>query len=64
MSDSLTALVTAIGLVFVIEGVLYALLPAFMQRTMARALDQPIGRLRAVGLAAALFGLLVVWAVH
>jgi uncharacterized protein YjeT (DUF2065 family) len=64
MSDSLTAFVTAIGLVFVIEGVLYALLPAFMRRTMARALIQPIGRLRAAGLAAALFGLLVVWLVH
>lgn len=64
MSDSLTAILSAIGLIFVIEGALYALFPAFMRRTMARALDQPIGRLRAVGLAAALFGLLVVWLVH
>ena len=41
MSDGLTAFLTAIGLIFVIEGGLYALFPEAMRRSIARVLAQP-----------------------
>jgi len=61
MSEFTTAIITALGLVLVIEGAIYALFPADMKRMMHVALAQPDGRLRAVGLAAATFGVMVVW---
>ena len=61
MSDPLTAFLTAIGLIFVIEGGLYALFPEAMRRSIQRVLAQPTGRLRSIGMGAALVGLLLVW---
>lgn len=60
MSD----LVVAIGLVLVIEGIVYAAFPAGLKRMMASALQTPDAMLRAGGLAAAVTGLLVVWLVR
>jgi len=57
-------LIVAIGLVLVIEGVLYALFPEAMQRMMAMAIAQPGRVLRIAGLIAALVGFVVVWAVR
>ncbi len=54
-------LLAALGLAIAIEGVLYALFPAGMRRMMARALALPPGAIRAGGLAAAVFGVVVVW---
>ena len=64
MSDGLTAFLTAIGLIFVIEGGLYALFPEAMRRSIQRVLAQPPGRIRAIGMGAALAGLLLVWLVN
>ncbi len=64
MSDGLTAFLTAIGLIFVIEGGLYALFPETMRRSIQRVLAQPRGRLRSIGMGAALAGLLLVWLVN
>jgi len=64
MRDLLTALGTALGLVLVIEGVLYALFPEVMKRAAARALLVPPQRLRLAGLAAACVGVALVWAVR
>ena len=60
MSD----LIVALGLVFVIEGALYALFPNAMQRVMSQALDLPATSLRTMGLIAAIVGFVVVWAVR
>ena len=60
MSDFIVAL----GLVLVIEGVLYAVLPDAMKRIMTQVLDMPASQLRAAGLAAAVIGLGIVWAVR
>jgi uncharacterized protein YjeT (DUF2065 family) len=57
MSDLLTAL----ALVLVIEGSLYALFPDAMQRMMARALELPASTLRYGGLVAAIAGVGLVW---
>ena len=54
----------AIGLVLVLEGVLYALFPNGMQRMMASALEMSPSVLRTGGLLAAFFGFAVVWLVR
>lgn len=54
----------ALGLVLVIEGVLYAAAPGGMKRMMAVAQAVPEGILRAGGLAAAALGVGVVWLVR
>ncbi len=54
----------ALGLVMVIEGVLYAAAPEGMKRMMAAAQSLPAGALRLGGLLAAGLGLTVVWLVR
>ncbi len=60
MSDFLVA----IGLLFVIEGILFAAFPIGAKRTIVAALDMPDGRLRGVGLLSALVGVVIVWLVR
>jgi len=57
MSDFLAAL----GLVFVIEGLVFAALPAQAKRAMTSVLDTPEPTLRVIGLGSALIGLVLVW---
>ena len=64
MSDGLTLFLTAIGLIFVIEGALYALFPNAMRRSIQRVLAQPQGLIRTVGMSATLAGLLLIWLVN
>jgi uncharacterized protein YjeT (DUF2065 family) len=54
-------LLTALSLVLVIEGGLYALFPDGMRRMMAQMQEIPDGRLRAIGLIGALAGVVGVW---
>jgi hypothetical protein len=51
----------AIGLVFVIEGLIFAAFPAGAKRAVAAVLETPEANLRLVGIASAVFGLLLVW---
>lgn len=60
MSDLLTAL----GLAIAIEGALYTLFPNAMKTMMVKVLEQPLGHLRMAGLAAAFFGVAIVWMVR
>jgi hypothetical protein len=57
MSDFLVAL----GLVFVIEGLIFAALPAQAKRAMASVLETPDTMLRVIGIGSAIIGLLLVW---
>ena len=57
-------LVAAIGLVFAIEGIIFAAFPLGAKRAMAATLDIPDSRLRIVGLAGAIIGVLIVWLVR
>jgi uncharacterized protein YjeT (DUF2065 family) len=57
----LSDLFTAMALVLVIEGVLYALFPEAMQRMMVQAIQVPPSVLRNGGLVAAVIGVGVVW---
>jgi len=60
MSDFLAAL----GLVFVIEGLIFAAFPAQAKRAMQSVLETPETTLRAIGLGSALIGVIVVWLVR
>ena len=54
-------LITAIGLLLFIEGILYALFPSKM-KNMLKILDKlPINQLRITGLFFALVGFIIVW---
>jgi uncharacterized protein YjeT (DUF2065 family) len=52
--------ITAIGLLFVIEGALYALFPITMRKMIAQAISMPVGQIRIAGLIAAALGLFIV----
>jgi uncharacterized protein YjeT (DUF2065 family) len=52
---------TAIALILVIEGILYALLPEPMKRLALRATAAPAQSLRIAGLVAACLGVVLVW---
>jgi uncharacterized protein YjeT (DUF2065 family) len=54
-------ILSAIGLVLAVEGALYALFPAAMQRMMTVALAQPPSSLRSAGLLAAILGVGLLW---
>jgi uncharacterized protein YjeT (DUF2065 family) len=57
----MTDFLAAVGLVFVIEGLVFAALPAQAKRAMMSVLDTPEPTLRAIGLGSALIGLALVW---
>jgi len=57
MSDFLVAL----GLVFVIEGIVFAAFPGSAKRAVTAVLQTPDAVLRVVGLASAVFGVVLVW---
>jgi uncharacterized protein YjeT (DUF2065 family) len=54
-------LLTALALVLVVEGTLYALFPEGMRKMMAQMQDMPEQRLRMAGLAGVVVGLIAVW---
>ena len=57
MSDFLAAL----GLVFIIEGLIFAAFPEAAKRAMTSVLETPDGTVRLIGIGSAVVGLVVVW---
>jgi uncharacterized protein YjeT (DUF2065 family) len=53
--------IVAIGLVLVIEGLLFAAFPGAAKRLAVSALETPETSLRVAGLVSAVLGLLLVW---
>lgn len=60
----MTDLWTAIGLVFMIEGIIYAAFPVTMKRMVVTILTLPTTAMRIAGLLSAVFGLVVVWLIR
>jgi uncharacterized protein len=60
----MTDFATALALVLVVEGVLWALFPDGMKQAAARAALRDSGPLRAGGLAFAGLGVLLVWMIR
>ena len=60
MSDFIVAL----GLVLVIEGLLFSAFPATAKRAMESVQETPDGTLRTVGMVSALVGIVLIWAIR
>ena len=60
----MTDLLVAIGLVLVIEGLVWALFPRFGRKLLETASETPESSLRLAGTAAVAVGVLVVWLVR
>jgi uncharacterized protein YjeT (DUF2065 family) len=56
--------IVALGLVFVIEGLIFAVSPTAAKNAMAHVLQTPDGPLRLVGIACAVLGVVLVWLVR
>lgn len=54
-------ILTAFALVFVIEGLVYALFPDAVKKMIAMALDMPESKLRVLGASMAGIGFCMVW---
>jgi uncharacterized protein YjeT (DUF2065 family) len=57
----MTDFLAALGLVFVIEGLIFAALPGQAKRAMMSVLETPDASLRGIGLGAAVIGVILVW---
>jgi uncharacterized protein len=57
MSDFLAAL----GLVFIIEGLIFAAFPEAAKRAMTSVLETPDVSVRLIGIGSAVVGLVIVW---
>jgi uncharacterized protein YjeT (DUF2065 family) len=53
-----------LGILFVLEGLLFAAVPGWMRRAMKSALATPENILRVAGLGSAVAGLILIWVVR
>ena len=53
-----------VGILFVLEGLLFAASPSWMRRAMKSAVVTPDNILRMVGIASAVAGLVLIWLVR
>ena len=60
----MTELFSALALAIVIEGLLYAAFPEQMKRALATLLAAPVSTIRAVALACAAAGLVLLWLIR
>ena len=56
--------VVGIGLVLVIEGMLFAAFPGVAKRLATSALESPEAAMRVSGIASALLGTIIIWLVR
>ena len=54
----------ALGLVFVIEGLIFAAFPGLAKRLAASALESPDTSLRVAGIVSAILGVLLIWLIR
>lgn len=57
----MTDFLAAVGLVFMIEGLLFAALPGPTKRAMMSVVETPETSLRIIGIGSAIVGLIVIW---
>jgi uncharacterized protein YjeT (DUF2065 family) len=57
----MTDFLAALGLVFVIEGLMFAALPGHAKKAIESVLQTPEPTLRLIGIGSAVVGLVVVW---
>jgi uncharacterized protein len=64
MVSGMSDFLVAIGLVFAIEGILFAAFPGPVKRAMTHVTETADSALRLVGIASAVIGVLLVWLVR
>ena len=57
-------LLVGVGIMLVLEGLLFTALPSWMRSAMKSALSSPDNIMRAVGLVSAVVGLILIWLVR
>jgi uncharacterized protein YjeT (DUF2065 family) len=63
-SIAFTDFLIGVGILFVIEGLLFAASPNWMRRAMKSALTMPDNVMRAVGIGSAVAGLILIWVIR
>lgn len=63
-SIAVSDILIGLGVLFVIEGLMFAASPGAMRRAMTSALATPDNILRGVGIGSAVVGLILIWAVR
>ena len=53
-----------LGVLLVIEGLMFAASPTWMRKAMKSALATPDNMMRAVGIGSAVIGLILIWAIR
>jgi len=53
-----------VGILFVLEGLMFAASPTWMRRAMKSSLSTPDHVLRAVGIGSAVLGLILIWLIR
>lgn len=53
-----------VGVLLVIEGLMFAASPTWMRKAMKSAIATPDNLLRAVGIGSAVLGLIVIWVIR
>ena len=53
-----------VGILFVIEGLMFAAAPQWLKRAMKSALETPDAVLRAAGIGSAVVGLILIWLIR
>jgi hypothetical protein len=57
----MTEFIAAIGLLFAIEGLIFAIAPNAAKEAMRSAAETPVDRMRLIGVVSAIAGVLLVW---
>ncbi len=57
-------LLIGVGVLFVIEGLLFAAVPGWMRRAMVSVAATPDNVLRATGIGSAVVGLILIWIIR
>ena len=60
----MTDFVVAIGLVFVIEGLLFAAFPEMAKKALQSVIEAPDQFLRIVGISSAVVGVILIWLIR
>lgn len=61
VSPAMSDVLIALGLVFAIEGLVFAAFPAAVKRAMVHVMETPDEALRIVGLVSAILGIGLIW---
>ncbi len=63
-SLAFTDFLIGVGILFVLEGLMFVASPTWMRRAMKSAMATPDNVLRAVGIGSAVAGLVLIWVVR